>query len=341
MNKNENLQKANKVKNDEFYTKLSDIEKELIHYKEMFVGKTIYCNCDNPVKSNFVQWFYMNFNILHLKRIIVTAYNYGGIYWDSEFSDVDPKAIDISKEIAKDVRKLNGNGDFRSDECIELLKQADIVVTNPPFSLFREFVKVLMDNNKDFIILGNMNAITYKEVFPYIKENKIGLGYLNGAKSFITPDGVEQKFGNIFWYTTLPIAKYKEELILYKHYTPEEYPKYDNYDAINVDKTCDIPEDYNGVMGVPISFLDKYNSKQFEILGQTSGRFEFGIGPTIKYENALQNNPDGTTSNGSKVNTGPCLLYSSKPVNKDYYTASNRNGYLIKLYNRLLIRKIH
>jgi hypothetical protein len=341
MNKNENLQKANKVKNDEFYTKLSDIEKELIHYKEMFVGKTIYCNCDNPVKSNFVQWFYIRFNILHLKRIIVTAYNYGGIYWDSKFAAVNPEAIDISKEIAKDVRKLNGNGDFRSNECIELLKQSDIVVTNPPFLLFREFVKVLMDNNKDFIILGNMNAITYKEVFPYIKENKIGLGYLNGAKSFITPDGVEQKFGNIFWYTTLPIEKHNEELILYKNYTPEEYPKYDNYDAINVDKTCDIPADYDGVMGVPISFLDKYNPKQFEILGQTSGRFEFGIGPTIKYKNALQNNPDGTTSNGSKVNTGPCLLYSSKPANKDYYTASNRNGYLIKLYNRLLIRKIN
>ena len=266
MSNNRNLIKAFKVKNDEFYTKLTDIEKELMHYKEMFVGKTIYCNCDNPVKSNFVQWFYMNFNILHLKRIIVTAYNYGGIYWDSEFSDVDPKAIDISKEIAKDVRKLNGNGDFRSDECIELLKQADIVVTNPPFSLFREYIKVLMDNNKDFVILGNMNAITHKEVFPYIKENKIGLGYLNGAKSFITPDGVEQKFGNIFWYTTLPIAKHNDKLILYKHYNPDEYPKYDNYDAISVDKTCDIPCDYDGVMGVPSSFLDKYNPNQFDII---------------------------------------------------------------------------
>ena len=266
MNKNENLQKANKVKNDEFYTKLSDIEKELIHYKEMFVGKTIYCNCDNPVKSNFVQWFYMNFNILHLKRIIVTAYHYGGIYWDSDFATVDPKAIDISKEIEKDVRKLNGNGDFRSDECIELLKQADIVVTNPPFSLFREYVKVLMDYDKDFVIIGNMNAITYNEVFPYIKGNKIGLGYLNGNKTFKTPSGTEQKFGNIFWYTTLPISKHNDKLILFRKYTPEEYPKYDNYDAINVDKTCDIPCDYDGIMGVPISFLDKYNPKQFKIV---------------------------------------------------------------------------
>ena len=271
MRTNKELHKARKEKNDEFYTLLTDIEKELIHYTDMFVGKTIYCNCDNPTKSNFVQWFYMRFNILHLKRIIVTAYNSdacngGGYYWDSKFATVDTKAIDIGKEISKDVRKLNGNGDFQSEECIELLKQADIVVTNPPFSLFREFVKVLMDNNKDFIILGNMNAITYKEVFPYIKENKIGLGYLNGAKSFITPDGVEQKFGNIFWYTTLPIAKHNDKLILYKHYNPEEYPKYDNYDAINVDKTCDIPEDYDGAMGVPISFLDKYNPKQFEII---------------------------------------------------------------------------
>ena len=179
---------------------------------------------------------------------------------------MDPKSIDISNEIAKDVRKLNGNGDFRSDECIELLKQADIVVTNPPFSLFREYVKVLMDNNKDFVIVGNINAITYKEFFPYIKDNRIGLGFTNGAKSFIRPNG-EEKDVLICWYTTLPIAKHNKELILYKHYTPDEYPKYDNYDAINVDKTCDIPCDYDGIMGVPISFLDKYNPKQFEIIG--------------------------------------------------------------------------
>ena len=271
MSKNTNLQKAKKAKNDEFYTKLTDVEKELMHYKEMFVGKTIYCNCDDPVKSNFVKWFYMRFNILHLKRIIVTAYNSatcngGGYYWDSDFATVDPKSIDISNEIAKDVRKLNGNGDFRSDECIELLKQADIVVTNPPFSLFREYVKVLMDNNKDFVIVGNINAITYKEFFPYIKDNRIGLGFTNGAKSFIRPNG-EEKDVLICWYTTLPISKHNEELVLFRKYNPEEYPKYDNYDAINVDKTCDIPADYDGVMGVPISFLNKYNPNQFQIIG--------------------------------------------------------------------------
>ena len=190
----------------------------------------------------------------------------GGYYWDSDFATVDPKSIDISNEIAKDVRKLNGNGDFRSDECIELLKQADIVVTNPPFSLFREYVKVLMDNNKDFVIVGNINAITYKEFFPYIKDNRIGLGFTNGAKSFIRPNG-EEKDVLICWYTTLPISKHNEELVLFRKYNPEEYPKYDNYDAINVDKTCDIPADYDGVMGVPISFLNKYNPNQFQIIG--------------------------------------------------------------------------
>ena len=268
MSNNRNLHKAHKVKNDEFYTPMSGIDNELQHYKDIFAGKTIYCNCDNPTKSNFVKWFYMRFNILHLKRIIVTAYNSVGcgLYWDSYFATVDPKSIDISKEIEKDVRKLNGNGDFRSDECIELLKQADIVVTNPPFSLFRDYVNVLMDNNKDFLILGNMNAIICKEVFPYIKGNKIGLGYLNGNKTFKTPSGTEQKFGNIFWYTTLPISKHNDKLILFRKYTPEEYPKYDNYDAINVDKTCDIPEDYDGKIGVPISFIEKYNQNQFDII---------------------------------------------------------------------------
>ena len=266
---NYNLNKAFKVKNDEFYTHMSDIDNELQHYKDIFAGKTIYCNCDNPTKSNFVKWFYRRFNMLHLKRLIVTAYNKDGfgLYWDTDFSKIDTKTIYINDWIENDVRYLSGNGDFRSDECIELLKQADIVVTNPPFSLFREYVKVLMDNNKDFVILGNMNAITYKEVFPYIKENRIGLGYLNGNKNFITVDNKEQPI-RAFWYTTLPIAKHNDKLILYKHYTPEEYPKYDNYDAINVDKTCDIPADYDGAMGVPISFIEKYNPNQFDIIDE-------------------------------------------------------------------------
>ena len=354
MSKNINLSNAKKNKNDEFFTRLTDIEKELMHYKDMFVGKTIYCNCDDPVKSNFVQWFYMRFNILHLKRIIVTAYNSVGcgLYWDSYFATVDPKSIDISKEIEKDVRKLNGDGDFRSDECIDLLKQADIVVTNPPFSLFREYVAQLMEYDKKFIIVGNQNAIACKEIFPLIKDNKMGLGYgfAGGAGYFINTEYTDYAVANshkegmirvsgVVWYTNLDIKKHHEDLVLYKHYNPEEYPKYDNYDAINVDKTCDIPDDYDDIMGVPITFLDKYNPKQFEILGITHGRFEFGIGPTVKYENTLQNNPDGTTSNGSKINTAPCFLFKYKPSGKVYYTASNREGYIKPLYTRILIRK--
>ena len=263
-----NLKKAFKVKNDEFYTKLTDIDNELQHYKDIFAGKTIYCNCDNPTKSNFVKWFYRRFNMLHLKRIIVTAYNKDGfgLYWDTDFSKIDTKTIYINDWIENDVRYLSGNGDFRSDECIELLKQADIVVTNPPFSLFREYVNLLISNKKDFLVVGSLNAVSYKNVFQYIKDNTIQIGFTSGSLSFDTPE-LDNKCVFIFWYTTLPIAKHNDKLILYKHYTPEEYPKYDNYDAINVDKTCDIPEDYDGAMGVPISFLDKYNPKQFEIIG--------------------------------------------------------------------------
>ena len=288
MHYNSNLNKALKVKNDEFYTHMSDIDNELQHYKDIFAGKIIYCNCDNPTKSNFVKWFYRSFNILHLKRLIVTAYNKDGfgLYWDTDFSKVDIMTIFINDWIENDVRYLSGNGDFRSDECIELLKQADIVVTNPPFSLFREYVKVLMDNNKEFLIIGNMNALKYKEVFPYIKNNKIGLGFTNGGKSFIIPNG-EEKNVYICWYTTLPIAKHNEELILYKHYTPEEYPKYDNYDAINVDKTCDIPCDYDGVMGVPISFLDKYNPNQFDIIDKLIRPVVNGV---VKYKRIIIKN---------------------------------------------------
>lgn len=262
-----NLDKAKQAKNDEFYTKLTDIEKELMHYKEMFVGKTIYCNCDNPTKSNFVKWFYRRFNMLHLKRLIVTAYNKDGfgLYWDTDFSKVDIKTIYINDCIENDVRYLSGNGDFRSDECIELLKQADIVITNPPFSLFREYINLLISNKKDFIVVGSLNAVTYKDIFKYIKNNTIQIGFTSGSISFDTQE-LDNKCVYILWYTTLPIAKHNEELILYNHYTPEEYPKYDNYDAINVDKTCDIPEDYDGAMGVPISFIEKYNPNQFDII---------------------------------------------------------------------------
>ena len=208
----------------------------------------------------------------------------GGYYWDSDFATVDPKSIDISKEIEKDVRKLNGNGDFRSDECIELLKQADIVVTNPPFSLFRDFVAQLMKYKKQFIILGNMNSVTCKEIFPYMQNNQMSYGYSihSGDREFQVPDNYPItasgyridadgckyiRVKGVRWFTNMRNSTETDMLILFRKYSPEQYPKYDNYDAISVDKTCNIPEDYNGLMGVPITFLDKYNPKQFEILG--------------------------------------------------------------------------
>ena len=184
-----------------------------------------------------------------------------------------------------DVRYLSGNGDFRSDECIELLKQADIVVTNPPFSLFREYVKVLMDNNKDFLVVGSLNAVMYKGIFPYIKNNTIQIGFTSGSTSFDTPE-LDNKRVYILWYTTLPIAKHNEELVLFRKYSPEEYPKYDNYDAINVDKTCDIPYDYDGKIGVPISFIEKYNPNQFDIIDQLDSI----VNGVLKYQRIIIKN---------------------------------------------------
>ncbi|MDO4163293.1 MAG: adenine-specific methyltransferase EcoRI family protein [Bacteroides sp.] len=288
---NKNLQNANKAKKDEFYTQLVDIENELRHYKEHFRGKTVLCNCDDPRVSNFFHYFAYSFEQLGLKKLITTCYknqdmnlfsqnkSEKAVYLEYE-GDKNGNRIPDIEEIG--IKELKGDGDFRSAECIELLKQADIVVTNPPFSLFREYVAQLMKYDKKFLIIGNQNAITYKEIFSLIKENKMWLGTKSGDMSFRVPEYYEARntrywvdennnkwrsLGNICWYTNLDHNKRHEELILYKKYTPEEYPKYDNYDAINVDKTSDIPMDYDGVMGVPITFLDKYNPGQFELVG--------------------------------------------------------------------------
>lgn len=286
------LTDAKKNKNDEFYTQSADIEKELAHYKEHFAGKTVLCNCDDPRVSNFFKFFALKFDEFKLKRLITTCYknqdvdlfsqnNCEKAVWiDYRGNPADKTNTDFS---TIEVKNLDGDGDFRSAECVELLKQADIVVTNPPFSLFREYVAQLVEYDKKFIIIGNKNAITYKEIFPLIKENKLWTGYrgFSGGMWFVSDyegktekviDG--QKLINVpsIWFTNLDIKKRHEELVLYKHYTPEEYPKYDNYDAINVDKVSDIPCDYfpsencSGNMGVPITFLDKYNPEQFEIL---------------------------------------------------------------------------
>ncbi|MDX8415613.1 adenine-specific methyltransferase EcoRI family protein [Intestinicryptomonas porci] len=287
---NQTLHSAKKQKKDEFYTQLSDIEKELKHYKSHFNGKTVLCNCDDPRVSNFFKYFSYNFEYLGLKKLISTCYKNQDADWFSKHDvekaiwleyngDKNGNRVPDANEIG--IREFNGDGDFRSDECIELLKQADIVVTNPPFSLFREYVAQLMEYGKKFLIIGNKNAVTYKEVFKAIKENHLWLGVrnINDDMWLFLPDD-EEKYEKIVdgrkmkhiqacWFTNLDHRKRNENLILYKKYTPQEFPKYDNYEAINVDKVVDIPCDYDGVMGVPITFLDKYNPAQFEILGDS------------------------------------------------------------------------
>ena len=286
---NERFDNAKKNKNDEFYTRLEDIEKELNHYKEYFKGKTIFCNCDDPRISNFFKYFALNFNEFGLKKIISTCYKNQdvdlftqndcekAVYIEYTGNPNDPTSTDFS---TIEVKELKGDGDFRSQECIELLKQSDVVITNPPFSLFREYVAQLIKYDKKFIIVGHQNAISYKEIFSLIKENKLWLGYgfKGGAAHFINThyedyasagdhkEGMIRVSG-VVWFTNIDIKKRHEELVMYKTYNPEEFPKYENYEAINVDKSTDIPIDYDGVIGVPITFLDKYSPDQFEIVG--------------------------------------------------------------------------
>ena len=287
MAKNNNLHTAKTAKNDEFYTMLTDIEKEMRYYKDFFKGKIVYCNCDDARESNFFKYFSLNFEFLGLKKLITTGYKSDGkgVVLVYEGDKNGNRRVD-NEEIV--VKELNGDGDFRSEECIEYLKECDVVVTNPPFSLFREYVKQLMDYGKKFIIIGEQNALTYKEIFPLIKDNKIwwGKSIHSGDRKFYVPDnyplnastcGIDEngkRFVNvkgIRWWTNVKEVINNEPLDLYKRYSFEDYPKYDNYDAINVDKTCDIPMDYDGVMGVPITFLDKYCPTQFEIIGLMSG----------------------------------------------------------------------
>lgn len=261
---NSNLHRAKEAKNGEFYTQLSDVENELVHYREHFRGKTVFCNCDDPTWSAFWKYFHLNFGFLGLKRLISTHYDKEQSTYMMEYLGGDDNDVSVGTKTP-----LKGNGDFRNEECLELLRQSDIVVTNPPFSLFREFVGTLMEmeHGKKFVIIGNKNAVTYKEMFPLLRSGEVWLGYYSPSE-FGTPSGTTKKINGLSrWFTNLDIKKRHENLILYKHYSPEEYPKYDNYDAINVDKVGEIPLDYDGVMGVPITFLDKYNPEQFEIIG--------------------------------------------------------------------------
>ena len=253
MSKNNNLRNAQKAKNDEFYTLIEDVEKEVSQYKDQFKDKVIYCNCDDYKWSNFYKYFKDHFKEYKLKRLIASCLTGNYASYDGN--------VETTGQLQ--------NGDFRGKESIELLKTADIIVSNPAFSLLREYIAQLIKYNKKFLIVGNKNAITYKEIFPLIRDKKIWLGY-NHVKEFRQPDGSLKKFGNIVWFTNIPIDKQNEELILVKKYDPTKYSKYDNYDAIHIDKCVNIPSDYKGVMGVPISFLENYCPKQFEILGLTS-----------------------------------------------------------------------
>ncbi|EKE49776.1 adenine-specific methyltransferase EcoRI family protein [Bifidobacterium bifidum] len=306
----EALAHAQSAKKDEFYTQLSDIEAELRHYRKHFKDKVVFCNCDDPYESNFFKYFALSFNKLKLRKLIATCYSgspiTGDLFEMAGITDKDTRTpykavittvhdtsgdggidmLDVAelfKTGENSIERLEGNGDFRSPECVELLDEADIIVTNPPFSLFREYIAQLMEHDKKFVIIGNQNAVTYKEVFPLIKDNCLwfGASIHSGDRKFNVPDdyplnaagcGVDddgRKFirvKGVRWFTNLDIKQRHDELILVKSYKPEDYPKYDNYDAINVDKTKDIPCDYAGAIGVPITFLDKYNPDQFEII---------------------------------------------------------------------------
>ena len=268
---NENLRSAKAIKNDEFYTRYEDIEAEVMKYRKQFKGKVVYLPCDDPAekKSEFWSFFVNNFDVFGLKKLIATHYDDNGkaykIWIDGD--STGNGYIDDGDALQED---LTGNGDFRSPECVEILKECDIVCTNPPFSLFRDFVDLLITNNVQFLIIGNQNAFTYKEVFKLIKNNKIWTGY-NMVKKFNQPDGSIKEFGNVCWFTNMATTKRVEELVLTKRYAdnPSAYPHYDNYDAIEVSRVVNIPSDFDGVMGVPITFIDKYNPDQFEILGDS------------------------------------------------------------------------
>lgn len=260
--KNTNLHQAKSAKNDEFYTKLEDIENELKHYKEHFKDKIVYCNCDDYTFSKFFTYFTLNFERLGLKKLITTGYNENGKGIYAEYNGDLNSNLEVDKdEIIH--KELEEDGDFRSDECIDLLKQADIIVTNPPFSMFREYVAKLMKFKKKFLIIGNKNAITFKEIFPLLKENKMWIG-VNMVKEFITPNGETQKFGNIGWFTNLSHSKRNEKLTLYKKYDPVEYPKYDNYFGWNVNKVSEIPIDDEIVVELTEEEFKQLNNTNYE-----------------------------------------------------------------------------
>ena len=283
MSANANLHKAKDAKNDEFYTQLTDVAKELMHYKAHFKDKIVFCNCDDPTWSAFWKYFHLNFAELGLKKLISTHYDREEATYKMEYTGGDDNDIEVGVKTP-----LEGNGDFRNQECLDLLDECDIVVTNPPFSLFREYVAVLMEHNKKFLIIGNKNAVEYSEVFTPMKSNGLWMGYTSPS-IFDTPNGLSKKVqGLCRWFTNLDIEKRQEKIIMWKTYCEEEYPHYDYIDAIEVGKVADIPKDYDGIMGVPLTFMDSYNPEQFEIIDCTNGRY--AILDILKINEDLQKN---------------------------------------------------
>lgn len=327
---NKSLNAAAAAKQDEFYTQITDIEKELRHYRKHFAGKTILCNCDDPFESNFFKYFVLNFNRLGLAKLIATCYAGSPIIYTQVnlFGEPEevvqaerekkPYKVEVTQvydtsgdggvdmlDVAELFRTgknalelLEGDGDFRSPECLALLDEADIVVTNPPFSLFREYVATLVERRKKFIIIGSLNAVKYREIFPLIMHNEMWLGYGNGDMAFRVPDYFEPRetrywqdetgqkwrsLGNIAWFTNLDIKKRHEDIILVKRYEAENYPQYVNYSGIDVSKISEIPYDYTGVMGVPITFMQHHNPEQFEIIGLGTGEIAKSLGVTKNY----------------------------------------------------------
>lgn len=385
-----NLHNSKKNKEDEFYTELGMIENELKHYKNHFKGKTVFCNCDDPYESNFFKYFAINFNSLGLKKLITTCYvtspvmftqlslfdepetekasDEGKKPYKLEITEVKDETGDGSIGLAdveyliknnKNVLSLlkgsgeYGAGDFRSDECIALLKEADIVVTNPPFSLFREYMGMLLQYEKKFLIIGRASAISYKELFPYFLQNEIWMGVNSGHFWFKVPDTYEEKrtdfkidetgqkwrrMGNISWFTNLDYIERYEDMPLYKKYSPDLYPTYDNYDAIEVSETKNIPCDYDGIMGVPVTFMNKYNPNQFEIIGCTQRDCHSEVPDTKKYNDYREMKQSGieTGSSGVKTNENPVIVGNDGIHN--YYV--NSEGRMVQsLSTRIFIRR--
>lgn len=362
---NKRLHNAKKARNDEFYTQLGDIQLELSHYKNDFRDKIVLCNCDDPYESNFFKYFALNFNAFGLKKLIATCYDpspIAGAQLDLFSNDIqeprERKAFKIEIEEITDVNGdgsidladveyliknkknvltlLKSNGDFQSKECKELLKQADIVVTNPPFSLFKEFISLIREYGKKFIIIGNTNALKYKECFEMFMKNEIRTGYthFNTGMFFQVPEFYE-KFHHIeegkkiarvstsCWFTNLPVKKHNEDIVLYKSYSPEAYPTYDNYNAINVNTYTDIPNDYDGIMGVPITFLDKYNPQQFEIIGCSDRGGDNR--PQVNAIRLTEKPEDSPKINGKKIYTR--IFIRRRQQEKYAYAAESEEKY--------------